>query len=52
MIKEINSKIHTDLKLFGIKLVTKNFNAKNSASSRKYEYLLPISILKNGSDKY
>lgn len=52
MIKELNSKIHPDLKVFGIKLVTKNFNAKNSASSRKYEYLIPLSILKNGSDKF
>lgn len=47
MVKEINYKLHSDLKVFGIKLVTKNFNAKNSAGSRKYEYLLPIKMLKN-----
>ena len=45
MIKEINSKLHKDIKVFGLKLVTKNFNAKNSASSRYYEYLLPLKML-------
>ncbi len=50
MIKEINSKLNSDIKVFGIKLVTKNFNAKNSASSRFYEYLLPINMLKNSSN--
>ena len=34
MIREINNKLHKDIKVFSIKLVTKNFNAKNSASSR------------------
>jgi tRNA pseudouridine(38-40) synthase len=51
MIKEINSKLNKDIRVFSIKLVTKNFNAKNSASSRYYEYLLPLSMLKNDSDK-
>lgn len=51
MIKEINSKLCPEIKVFGIKLVTKNFNAKNSASSRYYEYLLPLSMLKTETNK-
>ena len=51
MIKEINSKLHKEIKVFGIKLVTKNFNAKNSASSRQYEYLLPLSMLRTESNQ-
>lgn len=37
--------------MFGIKLITKNFVCKTSATSRKYEYILPISILRTESNK-
>ena len=48
---DINEVIDEDLRVFGIKLVTKNFVCKSSATSRKYEYILPISILRTESNK-
>lgn len=50
-VRSINAYLHEDLKVFGIKLVTKNFVCKTSATSRKYEYILPISVLKNETNK-
>lgn len=48
---EVNQVIHEDLKVFSIKLVTKNFVCRSSATSRKYEYILPIDTLKTETNK-
>jgi tRNA pseudouridine38-40 synthase len=45
IIKEINSTVDPRIQTFAIKLVTKNFDVKNSARSRKYEYILPAKLL-------
>jgi tRNA pseudouridine38-40 synthase len=45
MVTEINAIIDPEIQVFGIKLVTKNFDVKNSARSRKYEYILPAKLL-------
>lgn len=45
MVNEINAIIDPEIQVFGIKLVTKNFDVKNSARSRKYEYILPAKLL-------
>lgn len=50
-VKEVNEVIDENLKVFAIKLVTKNFVCKSSATSRKYEYILPLSILRNEKNK-
>lgn len=44
--KTINSNLREDVRVFGLKLVTKNFVPRTSATSRKYEYLFPIDILR------
>ena len=51
--KTINTNLREDVRVFGLKLVTKNFVPWTSATSRKYEYLFPIDILwvKNFKDK-
>lgn len=50
LIKEINAVIDEEIEIFALKLVTKNFVCKNSATSRKYEYIMPINILKIGKN--
>lgn len=50
-VRTINQYLPEDIKVFSIKLVTKNFVCKTSATSRKYEYILPISVLKNETNK-
>lgn len=49
--REINEKLPENIKVFGIKFVTKSFVAKNSASSRIYEYLLPEHLLRTERNK-
>ena len=44
--KIINSNLWEDVKIFSLKLVTKNFVPRTSATSWKYEYLIPIDIFK------
>ncbi len=46
IIKEINAVLHESVKVFSMKFVTKHFNVRSHASSRKYEYLLPLELLK------
>lgn len=50
IIDEINIYLPSEIKIFGIKRVTKHFVAKNSATSRIYEYILPIKILQNSEN--
>lgn len=51
LVEVVNSYLSPDLKVLGVKLVTKNFVCKSSATSRKYEYILPVSILRAESNK-
>jgi tRNA pseudouridine38-40 synthase len=46
LIKELNSRIDKDIRVFAFRLVVKAFDLKQNARSRKYEYILPSSILK------
>jgi tRNA pseudouridine(38-40) synthase len=43
--RDINQKLPETIWVFGIKFVTKHFVAKDSASSWRYEYLLPSKLL-------
>lgn len=46
VIAKINAHLPSDIKAFALRFVTKGFNVKNSARSRRYEYFLPLSIVK------
>ena len=46
IIAEINLNLPEDVRVLSLKLVTNNFNAKNSCSYREYQYLFPLSTLK------
>ena len=46
VIKEINSHLPSEIEVFTMKFVTKNFDTKNSARSRKYEYIIPLDFLR------
>ena len=48
IISDINSVMREDVRVFGLKYITKSFVVKNSATSRNYEYILPLDILKVG----
>ena len=48
IVMDINSVMREDVRVFGLKYITKSFVVKNSATSRNYEYILPLSILKVG----
>ena len=50
LVKDINVNLPEEIRIFSLKYVTNSFAPKNKASSRKYEYLLPLSILKNKDD--
>lgn len=41
MSRQINSKLVEQIRVVGMKRVTKNFNSKNNADARTYSYILP-----------
>ena len=49
VIKAVNNHLPRDIKVFGLRFVTKTFNAKKNAQSRRYEYLLPLNAVKTQS---
>ena len=46
IIKELNSIIDPDIRVFAFRLVVKAFDLKQNARSRKYEYVLPTQLLR------
>lgn len=46
VISTINNHLPSDIRTFALKFVTKSFNVKNSARSRRYEYFLPLNVVK------
>lgn len=40
-VREINGKLPSQIRLFGINKVTKNFNSKLQCTARQYEYVVP-----------
>lgn len=51
IVNELNGHLPEDIKAFAVKLVTQGFNCKNSARSRKYEYFMPVSVLRTEDNK-
>lgn len=49
-VKLLNSFLPEDIRLFTMTKVTKNFDAKNLCSKRRYQYLLPTYVLENVDD--
>ena len=51
VIAEINSNLPASINTFAIKLVTKGFDARRAATSRRYEYVCPISLFRTEKNK-
>ena len=49
VIKAINNHLPSDVKVFALRFATKAFNVKSSARSRRYEYFLPLDVVKTQS---
>ena len=49
LIRQANSFLPEDIRIFALSKVTKNFNAKLTCSQRRYHYLLPTYLLADGS---
>lgn len=46
VIGDINSNLHSNVRVFGLRLVTRGFDVRKSARSRKYEYVAPVSMFR------
>ena len=47
LVNMINKNLPEEIQVFCLKSITTSFSPRNKATSRKYEYILPLSILKN-----
>jgi len=46
VIGDINANLHKEVRVFGLRLVTRGFDVRKSARSRKYEYLAPLCLFR------
>lgn len=46
IIGDINANLHASVRVFGLRFVTKGFDIRRSACSRKYEYVAPLSMFR------
>lgn len=51
VINEINGNLNSKMRVFGLRLVTKGFDVRKSARSRKYEYLIPLNVFRRKKEE-